>query len=221
MAFLDKLKSAFKNVTNNIKTAVQQQQQSTASQFKMFLWDKQSRENVRNQTEQLGQNTVEQSPLQQEQPQQTATQNITGAERTTQKLPTSNNNEELQRKLGTPKNVKFDEAEARKNLSQMGYDENQINTFIENQKSGKFNQGLPAQKALTDEEQKDAKQDAEDRLEDINPELVEQQKYRQGDLKTRLKVDIANPIVKTAQLFNTVYQDEKQIPLVRKNCRLT
>ena len=158
MAFLDKLKSAFQNVTNNIKTAVQQQQQSTANQFKMFLWDKQSRENVRNQVEQLGQNRQQQSPLQQEQPQQTATQNISGAERTTQKLPTSNNNEELQRKLGTPKNAKFNEAEARKNLAQMGYDENQINTFVENQKSGKFNQELPVQKALTDEEQKESEQ---------------------------------------------------------------
>lgn len=210
MGFIDKLKKRIQESVNNSQATAQQQpvQMSTADRFKQFLNSKNAVSNIIRSNPVLSKRANERISYLQEQPkeQQTATQNITGAERTAN-LPTNDKKAGLTaNNTGTTKtNTNFDEKETRKMLASRGYTEQQINDTIASLQGGK-KANLPTQKAKTDEEQKDTKQ------------VVVEEDRKTGQLKSREKT-VADKLKEKADNFSAKVE-EKGEPFVNDAGRI-
>ena len=211
MGFIDKLKKRIQESVNNSQATAQQQQpvqMSTADRFKQFLNSKNAVSNIIRSNPVLSKRANERISYLQEQPkeQQTATQNITGAERTVN-LPTNDKKAGLTaNNTGTTKtNTNFDEKETRKMLASRGYTEQQINDTIASLQGGK-KANLPTQKAKTDEEQKDTKQ------------VVVEEDKKTGQLKSREKT-VADKLKEKADNFSAKVE-EKGEPFVNDAGRI-
>lgn len=206
MGFIDNIKKKFQESVNKMaQPQPVQQQMSTADRFKQFLNSNNAVSNIIRSNPVLSKRANERISYLQEQPkeQQTATQNITGAERTvnlpTKAVGTTANNQ------STQVSVKFDEKKARETFKKANpkATEEEINQAVERLKANNGKKNLPVQRASTTEEVKEAQ----------NEEVDKQVK----DIEAENKNTLSNQLKGIKDTYNKI----KEVPITRKSSKRT
>ena len=218
MGFIDNIKKKFQESVNKMAQPQQQPQQtSIADRFKQFLNSTNTMSTMIRSNPVLRQNAVDrfkqfsqrQQQVEQPQQQQTATQNVQGAERVN--LPTKN--------IGTTANnqttkatVKFDEQKARETFKKANPNatDEEINNAVARLKANNSQKNLPVQRASTTEEVKQAQKE-------VPTEIKQQLK----DIEAENKNTLGNQFKGVKDTGKNIYEFLKGTPVARTSSKFT